>query len=264
MSVRRGYATVSFGQMHYRYAGRPGAPVLVLLHQTPSHSAMYEPLMEQLAGEFRLIAPDTPGMGQSDTMPGKMTIARLAAGIAEFLDELGVDHCYLFGHHTGASIAVQMAASNPVHVDGIALSGPPLIDEELAQKLRDGSEDIPKTADGSHLTTMWQRMYRKDGNAPLEVLERDVLSAFSIGHRYADAYNAVIDHDMSALLSQVSCPVLAFAGTEDVLFPHLDAVCDKLGNVQRSSIDNERSFVCETSAEKVAGLLREFFVREAA
>jgi len=264
MSVRRGYATVSFGQMHYRFAGRLGAPVLVLLHQTPSHSGMYEALMEQLAGEFRLLAPDTPGMGLSDTMPGEMSIARLASGIAEFLDELGVDHCYLFGHHTGASIAVQMAATNPAHVDGIALSGPPLVDAELAEKLRAGSGDIRTRADGSHLSEMWQRVYAKDSNAPLEIIERDVLSAFAIGKHYAAAYDAVIAHDMESLLSQVTCPVLAFAGTEDVLYPQLGAVCDKLDDVQRSTIDHERSFVCETSAAKVAGLLRQFFVREAA
>ena len=102
MSVHRGYAAVSFGQVHYRYAGRGDKPVLVLLHQTPSTSEMYVELMQALEQDFRLLAPDTPGMGMSDMIDGELTIAGLADSIAEFLDEIGIDHCFVFGHHTGA------------------------------------------------------------------------------------------------------------------------------------------------------------------
>ena len=66
MNVARGYTTTSFGQVHYRFAGTPGKPVVVFLHQTPSDSAMYEDLMRELADDYRLFAPDTPGMGMSD------------------------------------------------------------------------------------------------------------------------------------------------------------------------------------------------------
>ena len=264
MTVRRGYVTVSFGQVHYRYAGRRSAPVLVLLHQTPSTSEMFEPLMLQLAGDYRLIAPDTPGMGQSDATPGPLTIANLADGIAEFLDELGVDRCYLFGHHTGASIAVQLSASGSTHIEALALSGPPLLDDELRQQLRAVSASLPMQEDGGHLLEMWQRIRAKDTSAPLEIIERETRNGLQLGDRYTAAYNAVIEHDMDSLLAQLRCPVLAFAGSNDVLHSQLDAVCKKLTNVRCDVIADERTFACETSAEKVAGLLRHFFVREAA
>ena len=264
MSIRRGYVTVSFGQMHYRYAGRRGAPVMVLLHQTPSTSEMYEPLMRQLAGDYRLIAPDSPGMGQSDAMPGALTIANLADGVAEFLDELGVDRCYVFGHHTGASVAVQLAVASPSQVQALALSGPPLLDDELRDKLRAASATIEVKSDGSHFADMWHRISAKDPSAPLDIIARETINGIRLADRYADAYAAVIDHDFESLLAQLRCPVLAFAGSDDVLYRQLDAVCEKLANVRRDVIDGERTFACETSAEKVAGLLRRFFVREAA
>ncbi len=264
MTIRRGYVTASFGQMHYRYAGRRGAPVLVLLHQTPSSSAMYEPLMQQLSGEFRLLAPDSPGMGGSDAMPGKLTIAGLADGIAEFLDELGAEHYYLFGHHTGASIAVQLAATNPRQVKAMALSGAPLLDDTLRQALPAAAEPFPVADDGAHLLKMWQRIRTKDPAAPLAIIERETIGGLQLGQRYADAYQAVIEHDIAALLPQIRCPVLAFAGTDDPLHSRLDAVCAKLRAGQRDTIEGGRTFVCETAAEQVSGLLRQFFVREAA
>ena len=42
--------------------------------------------MLALANDYRLYAPDTPGMGLSDPVAGEMTIDALADGIVEFLD----------------------------------------------------------------------------------------------------------------------------------------------------------------------------------
>ena len=169
MNTRRGYVATSFGQLHYRYAGTPGAPVLVLLHQTPSTSAMYEPMMRVLAGQFRLIAPDTPGMGMSDGLSEPMSVPGLAAGIAEFLDEIGVVRSYLFGHHTGASIAAELAAQNPALVEAIALSGPPLLTREMRDKLPALASTFAAQEDGEHLSSMWRRIRDKDNSAPLEI-----------------------------------------------------------------------------------------------
>jgi pimeloyl-ACP methyl ester carboxylesterase len=49
MPIRRAYTTCRYGQMHYREAGPADGPVLVLLHQNPSSSWEYEPLIAALA-----------------------------------------------------------------------------------------------------------------------------------------------------------------------------------------------------------------------
>ena len=61
--IRKGYVATSAGQAHYRTAGESSAPAILMLHQTASSSAMYEPLMERLGAEYFLFAPDTPGFG---------------------------------------------------------------------------------------------------------------------------------------------------------------------------------------------------------
>lgn len=264
MNVTRGYATVSFGQVHYRFVGSPGKPVLVLLHQTPSTSAMYEDLMKSLESEFRLFAPDTPGMGMSDALCGDMTVEALAGGLLEFLDEVGIERCYLFGHHTGAAIAAELAATHPGRIDAVALSGPTLLSDGLKKALPSMATAFPIVEDGSHLTNMWARIRDKDRSAPLSIALRETLSGVQLGDDYPATYDAVIDHDIAAALKSLSCPALVFAGTNDVLHGQLDAVSRLLQQVEKREIDGARTFVCETHCAEVAGLLRDFFPREAA
>jgi haloalkane dehalogenase len=264
MSVHRGYAAVSFGQIHYRYAGAGDKPVIVLLHQTPSTSEMYVELMQLLSNDYRLLAPDTPGMGMSDMIDGELTITGLADGLAEFLDEVSIDRCFVFGHHTGATIATELAARHPDVVDAIALSGPTLLNDELISKLRAVSTAIPITADGSHFQAMWDRLGSKDTAAPLSVVLRETINGLQLGDRYPDAYGAVIDHDFRAAAAAIQCPALVFAGTLDPLFGQMDAACEQLQQGSKAIIDGAKTFVCETHTEEVAQLLRDFFPRELA
>lgn len=264
MKIQRAYATVSFGQIHYRYAGTAGKPIIVLLHQTPSDSAMYGKLMRELAPDYRLFAPDTPGMGLSDAAPAPLTIAGLAAGIGEFLDEVGIDRCCLFGHHTGAAIAAELAVQQPERFDAVALSGPTLLDDDLRDRLPGLAAAIPASDDGDHLKRMWQRIRSKDESAPIGIIERETLNAVRLGDRYSTAYDAVIAQDFGTAISRLTCPVLVFAGTGDPLHEQLEATLDLLADGRQHSIAGAKTFICETHYPEVAGLLRDFFPREAA
>lgn len=259
MKVLRGYTTVSFGQIHYRYAGTARRPVLVLLHQTPSTSAMYEDLMLALANDYRLFAPDTPGMGLSDPVAGEMTIDALASGVTEFLDDLGIDRCFVFGHHTGAAVATQLAADHPDRVDALALSGPTLIDATLRAKLPEVAATIPVDGEGGHLVQRWDRIRGMDQDVSLDIVQRETLNAIAMDERYPAAYDAVMAHDVEKALAALNCPVLVFAGTGDALYPQLDAALALLANGSKREIADAGTFVCETHCHEVAALLREFF-----
>ena len=260
MKVLRDYTTASFGQVHYRHAGAQVRPAVVLVHQTPSTSAMYEDLMLALANDFRLIAPDTPGMGLSDPVAGTPRIEALARGIAEFLDRLEIDRCHLFGHHTGAAIAAQLAADRPERVEKLALSGPTLLDAGLRARLPEAAATVPAEDDGAHLVKMWRRTVDKDPNASLDIVHRETIDALALGEHYPAAYDAVMAHDIEGTLATLSCPVLVFAGTADVLHGQLDAAFALLANGSKREIDGAGTYVCETHRHEVAALLRAFFI----
>lgn len=257
--MRRGYVELQHGQLHYRRGGRRGAPLLVLLHQTPSDSSMYEPLMAALGDRFDLLAPDTPGFGMSDALNGAFSVPAAASAICAGVRELSDRACLWFGHHTGAALALQVASTRPDQVTRLALSGPCLLDDALRARLQQVSAPVAMANDGAHLKVLWDRMQAKDDAAPLPILQRDALVGAAAGERYPQAYKAVMDVDTAGQLASLTCPTLVFAGTRDSLYGGLDAAYRLLKHGRKAEIPDGRSYACERQAAEVAGLLAEFF-----
>lgn len=263
MAVRRSYVDVAGMQVHYRTAGQPGLPALLLLHQSPSSSAMYHSLMLELADRYQLFAPDTPGFGCSDTLPasaGAVQTTAYAAVIHGFCTALELSPCCVFGHHTGAAIAVQLEHDYPGTARAMALSGPTLLSEEQKRTLPQLASPFPPTEDGAHLLAMWQRLRDKDPAAALDLTQRELLSAFASGESYQASYKAVTLQDFAGQLGAIACPVLVFAGDQDPLYA---AVEPTLARLQKGSSvalpGGERTYVCERQASTVAVILNNFF-----
>src|SRR5690606_14285730 len=81
MTITRHFVTVGKRRIHYRKAG--SGPPLLMVHQSPRSSAEYEPLMTKWAQHFTCIAPDTPGFGQSDPLPGDPDINDFSTALME-------------------------------------------------------------------------------------------------------------------------------------------------------------------------------------
>lgn len=254
-----GYVQPGRGQVHYRRAGRPDAPLVVMLHQTPSTSAMYEPLMQALADRFDLVALDTPGFGNSAALPEPFSIPAAASALASAIARLRPGPAYWFGHHTGAALALQVAATRPEQVARLALSGPCLLDDALRARLPELAALVPPQADGAHLKTIWDRIAAKDPDAPLALRQRETLAGLASGEAYAQAYRAVTEVDTAAQLRSLRCPTLVFAGTLDPLHGQLDAAYRLLAHGRKAEIAGARTFVCERNVAEVAALLAEFF-----
>ena len=81
-------------------------------------------MLPLLGRHYRVIAMDTVGYGESDPLPdGKASIENWATAAHQLLVALGVGRAVVVGHHTGAAIAVEIAAAYPKHV--AALFCPP-------------------------------------------------------------------------------------------------------------------------------------------
>lgn len=259
--IRRAYCDIDGGQIHYRYSGDAAKTPLLFLHQSPSSSMMYAPVMQALGGDYWLLAPDTPGFGQSDPLAEPASVSGYASAIRQFLKAMNIDHALVFGHHTGASVAVQLAYDNPGLVMALALSGPTLLSDTLKAALLEKAKPLPLVEDGSHLLAMWRRMRDKEPDAPLELSLRETLLGLAAGHAYTDTYRAVIAQPFAEQLQALDCPVLVFAGDGDPLYGQLDAAYDLLKNGEKHVIPGARTYVCDLHAGSVAGLLKEFFVR---
>ncbi|HLM27827.1 MAG TPA: alpha/beta hydrolase [Thermoleophilaceae bacterium] len=125
--------------LHVEQAGE-GRPVL-LLHGFPdSHRLWRNQVPALVDAGHRIIAPDLPGYGDSEA-PGEVADYRfrnLVRGLAELLDQLGVERTSVVGHDWGAALAWGFTALAPERVDHlVALSvGHPAVPRTLGQ-LRD-------------------------------------------------------------------------------------------------------------------------------
>ena len=131
-NVERRFITTPLGRIHVAIAGT-GFPVL-LLHQTPRSWDEYRDVLPLLGRDFRAIAMDTLGFGDSDVPAGDPSIELWAQGAFALLDALELPRAAIVGHHTGAVIAVEMAASAPARVSALVLSACPFVDAERRAK----------------------------------------------------------------------------------------------------------------------------------
>jgi len=112
-------ATVFTYKIHYLEAGR-GAPV-ILLHGSGGEGARWMPTIKGLASEFRVIAPDQIGWGNSDKPMLIYHSGVFAEFLARFMKEIGVPKAALVGQSMGAGVALQMAVNYPQLVDRMVL-----------------------------------------------------------------------------------------------------------------------------------------------
>ncbi|WP_170837894.1 alpha/beta fold hydrolase [Streptomyces sp. TP-A0874] len=212
---RRRYADTRHGQVHYVEHGS-GAPVL-LLHQTPRSWDEYRDVLPLLGGEFRAIAMDTLGFGQSARPSGPWSIELFAAGVLDLCEGLGLDEFSLVGHHTGAVIALEVAASAPDRIHSLVLSGMPFVDAERRRRVarRAPIDHVVPTPDGSHLTRLWQNRapyYPADRPDLLDRLVRDGLGVLD---RVEEGHLAVNRYRMEERIGLIRSPALALCGELD-------------------------------------------------
>ncbi len=258
MGIKKGYIDTDTGQIHYRISARSSGPPLALLHQTASSSQMYEALMQQLDDEFFMLAPDTPGFGQSDFPPPNPTIGDYVTALLQAVDGLGIQNMAVFGHHTGASIACEMAVRAPERVTHLMLSGPPYMDATERQRwLQQAVKPMVIQADGSHLMQIWHRVTRHDPPLSPALAHREVVDNLRAGERWHEAYVAVFTQDFPSLLAQVRCPTLLMCGEDDLLKPYFHSACDALPHAQHVRTPGNALALDDYPAE-VAAAIRAF------
>jgi pimeloyl-ACP methyl ester carboxylesterase len=86
-------------------------PPLVLLHGIGHHWQAWTPVIERLAGEFDVIACDSPGFGRSAALPTSIepTIASYVDAFEWFFAELGIERPHVAGNSMGGAIALELA-----------------------------------------------------------------------------------------------------------------------------------------------------------
>lgn len=103
--------TLGDERIHYVDEGE-GFP-LVLVHGSPTTSALWRHQLPTLSKRFRVIAPDVLGFGRSVAPDEGVSFAKQADALRALLDHLGIDRYSIVGHDWGGPIAAACAADRP-------------------------------------------------------------------------------------------------------------------------------------------------------
>lgn len=200
----------------YRVDGPADAPWVMLSNSLMSTHRMWDPQIDALTREWRVIRYDTRGHGQSETTPGPYSIEQLADDAAALMDHVGAPAAHVVGLSMGGMIGQQLAVRHPQKV--LSLS---LCDTASEMPPRDMWEERIRTAQESGVAGLTDGTIKRWFVASF--VERDpqaiawvramILETGAPG--YIACASAVRDMSQTHLLGRIQAPTQIIVGRDD-------------------------------------------------
>lgn len=122
-------------RIFYRECGAPDAPVVLLPHGYPCSSYEFRALLPALGDRWRLIAPDFPGSGYSDTPEGfDYSFDGYAQMLAAFAERLRLTRYALYLHDYGSQIGLRLALRQPECIAALIVQNGDIYRDTLGPK----------------------------------------------------------------------------------------------------------------------------------
>lgn len=223
LAIRKGFVDVAGKLVHYVRRGR--GPAIVMLHAAPCSARVMASLQEEWGHQFTTFAFDLPGFGLSDMLDAEpLETAHLADAVAGAIRALGLEQVALYGRHTGAGVAVEMAHRHPELCSMVLTDGFPVFATPYSEaRIREYMPPIEPVWHGGHLTWVWYR-YREQHmfwpwDRPLlahraatdvpdtEFLYRGAIEMLESGQNYPRVYASAFRHSGLAMIESVKVPV---------------------------------------------------------
>lgn len=111
------HIAVSGKRLHVLDWGGSDKPVVMLVHGLRDHARSWDFIARELARDYRVIAPDLRGHGDSDwSEVGAYAIPNYVIDLADILDALGLDRVALVCHSLGGVLGLRLAATFPERI----------------------------------------------------------------------------------------------------------------------------------------------------
>jgi pimeloyl-ACP methyl ester carboxylesterase len=201
--------------------------VVVLLHGWPLNRSIWSAVAPRVAAaDFRVLAPDLPGFGDSPPIDfGRATVEAYADEVAKFIEPFKARAVVVAGHSFGGYVALALAERRPNAVAGLGLiASRTAADSETARRGR--HETIEKVRSGGTKALLPGLAEKLVG--PRAAPESRRRATTIIERARPDGVVAALGAmaarpDRSALFNSFGGPRLVIHGTEDGLIPVSEA-----------------------------------------
>jgi len=258
-AVRKGYIDGRFGQIHYRFLrNQDKLTPLLLLHASPLSSLVFENLILELGNDRFVIAPDTPGFGESSPPDTPPEIEDYAGAVADTLDALKLKKVDIVGYHTGSLTAGEFALREPERVGKIVMiSSIPFTSDELARfKYEYSVKPLSEMIAAIPERWAWSTDFWSDQPNDirrfeyfLESMRHPEISSW--GHR------AAFNYDCIGALKKILHPILVL-NPQDDLWEYTPRTAALMKNGRVLDLPNWNHGFLDTRTKDVARILREF------
>lgn len=227
----------------------------MMIHASPGSSLMLTPLIAAMAEQRTVIAPDTLGNGDSSPAAGEAPrIEAFAAGHLAALDALGVNEFDLYGTHTGASIATEIALVTPERVRHIILDGVGLYSEDqAAEMLARYAPAVEPDLHGAYLMWAWHFVRdtymfwpwystdaahrRPQGLPDAATLHTKVTEVLKALTSYHQSYRTAFAYNKRGRMPLLTMPTLTTCARTDMLMPMFEELTGMIPGAEQAVTD---------------------------
>lgn len=224
---------------YYEWAGPPAAPTVLCLHGLTRNGHDFDVLAETLRAEFRIVALDFPGRGQSEWLshPNDYVNETYAADVAALIARLGVERVDIVGTSMGGIVGMALAAQpgNPIRKLVINDVGP-LIAKSGLKRIRRYVGRDPSFVDIAALEATLRWVFAGFGNLPDSTWRRmaeqsarrkpDGTFGFNYDPKIAVPFKRgwfVRNISLWNLYDAIACPTLVLRGADSDILHRADA-----------------------------------------
>ena len=108
------YQFISVANEELRFVQKGNGPDILLIHGTPGSIEDWEPLLDELALNYRVTAYDRPGFGYSTANNCDYTIHQNVDIVGALVKKLDLKNPFFIGHSYGGSILANMMATRKI------------------------------------------------------------------------------------------------------------------------------------------------------
>jgi pimeloyl-ACP methyl ester carboxylesterase len=204
----------------------PSQPAIVFLHYWGGSSRTWDGVVDALAGQYRTIATDHRGWGESDAPVEGYAIADLANDAQGVIEALNLSRYVLVGHSMGGKVAQLLASRRLPGLVGVVLVAPSppsptiLPDEQRAAMSHayDSRESVEWVLDNVLTANVLPPAQRE------RVIEDSLRGAPQAKTEWLDV---AMREDITADVAAIDVPVVVIAGEQDQV-DHVDTLRQEL------------------------------------
>lgn len=229
--------TVDNISFNVRINGDDNKPVVMLSHSLCTRLDMWEPQIQVLEGDYRILRYDTRGHGASVAPEGAYSLEQLAQDAIGLLDELQIDRVHWVGISMGGMIGQALANHHAHRLQSLVLCDTTAIMPDAVQTVwqdridRARQQGMQALVDET-LQRWFTPPYLARPPPQVEIIREQILStpvACFIG-----CSEAIRRLNYLQQLSQISLPTLVIVGEDDPGTPvsESEAICARIEGAQ--------------------------------